>query len=338
MSFVFKQLNDLVVSSITDPSLTKDLHTSLIHHRSSFQFKVNTTTLEDPLSQMLSLSALQTKALESLAESQQSKFKCSLLETAIYIHFMERELLLNTLEILVSYYKSSNSLTIRTIDWFVTDIMRFDIVKNLIGTLKAYKKTISELTPLATDSTTIKRDHLISKGIKDFEIETFMVRVQREIEMIGLVLMKIAIHLGLTLEELKELILALKETEDSLLFMVAVMALQNPSRLKPDFEQLGINDLNSKLHQGTLLLLVCSLMEKIGDPTQTESLAKLKRIWMDKFTLDSTLFQSIQIFIKNIKTLPLKNNDIVKDQLQLVLKSFEKLMKSFVVDFKKIFR
>jgi hypothetical protein len=74
------------------------------------------------------------------------------------------------------------------------------LVLNLITALETAFATLDLLTPLPNDSTTQKRDALVKMGIEDHEIQVYMKRLNREIDMIVLVLLRIGEKVGLSYE------------------------------------------------------------------------------------------------------------------------------------------
>jgi hypothetical protein len=143
----------------------------------------------------LALNVLDSCAKQSHRFVDQSRITC-----AIYVYFIERERLLDTIEILIRFAdKSLARDPFPTIQAIIDDLLGSQpcIVDNIFTTLKDYQSEITGLTPMQNDSTTPNRDKLNSQGISNSEIDLYVSRLEREIDFLGLILHRISEKFGL---------------------------------------------------------------------------------------------------------------------------------------------
>jgi alkyl sulfatase BDS1-like metallo-beta-lactamase superfamily hydrolase len=122
----------------------------------------------------------------------------SVTECCIYLHSMENEMLLDTLDILLRYSSAQTQQDpFVTINWILQDLFSNEVfVLNLIKSMESTLATINQLTPLPNDSTTQRRDDLIKIGITENEINVLVTRLKREVHLTLLVFLRVAEKIG----------------------------------------------------------------------------------------------------------------------------------------------
>ncbi|KAJ3360664.1 hypothetical protein HDU91_004427 [Kappamyces sp. JEL0680] len=198
-------------------------------------------------------SSLYAFALNERTSSSTTDTSPDTMEIVLYTHFMEREALLGTMEILVQYGNIKVLADpIPVINRTLQELFELDgrsntavqkcmptLVEKLLKVLLGNQKVLESLTPLPTDSTTQERDRLQGLGATAKHIEIYCQRLEREIKLIGLLLCEISKRIGFSYGELMLVIDHLcvakwNASTDPFLLTCFLLSLQNAHQKDPN--------------------------------------------------------------------------------------------------------
>ena len=90
----------------------------------------------------------------------------------------------------------NNSEPYLAFNYFCQEVVNDTLFINLLETMQTHILEIKSLTPLPTDSTTQEREKLLKLDISEREIQVKIERLQREIDLIGILLIWITKKIG----------------------------------------------------------------------------------------------------------------------------------------------
>ena len=183
----YQNLNNLLIENLKNESNFNELAATLIHFKRDLCLNLSNTndsTIKDKnkfLQQMLQICDEQPEII------------------SLNDYFLDRNLLLDSLEIIIRYSDFQNHTDpIEIINRICKDIiMNSNLIDNIISIMINYSQHILNLLPQQNESTTTLRQELLKAGLSELEIDDLILNLKREIDVLGLILSRISIKFGL---------------------------------------------------------------------------------------------------------------------------------------------